>query len=166
MFFAIPFKNKVSVMSIRRYTIADKKELISLLRLNIPRYFAVSEEADFAAYLENHAEHYFVVEEAGKIIGSGGINYFLESNSARISWDIIHPEFQGKGVGKALTLYRIKEINNNPAVNLIIVRTTQLVFEFYQKMGFELEKTEKDYWEKGFDLYQMKMTLDPSVSLP
>jgi ribosomal protein S18 acetylase RimI-like enzyme len=42
---------------------------------------------------------------------------------------------------------------------MIIVRTSQLAYKFYQKVGFELEKTEKDFWAKGFDLYQMKMNL-------
>ena len=37
------------------------------------------------------------------------------------------------------------------------LRTTQLAFQFYEKMGFELDKTKKDFWAKGFDLYQMKM---------
>jgi len=33
-------------------------------------------------------------------------------------------------------------------------------------MGFELEKTEKEYWAKNFDLYlmQMKMKRKPSPS--
>lgn len=144
---------------IRPYTSQDKPELINLLRLNTPQYFAVSEENDFIEYLNYHAEHYFVIEENGKIIGTGGINYLAENTEARISWDIIHPDFQGRGVGKELTLYRIGQINKMPAVNVIYVRTTQLVYRFYEKMGFALERTEKDYWAKGFDLYQMKIPL-------
>ncbi|WP_162055286.1 GNAT family N-acetyltransferase [Pontibacter pamirensis] len=144
---------------IRAYTSRDKEELLDLLRLNTPQYFDASEEADFIEYLDNRLEDYFVVEEKGRVIGSGGINYFSESKLARISWDIIHPAFQGKGVGKQLMLHRIEHINKNAAVNLIVVRTTQFVYRFYEKMGFELEKTEKDFWAKGFDLYQMKMTL-------
>src|SRR5688572_31327903 len=110
---------------IRPYTSHDNPELINLLRLNTPEYFAVSEENDFIDYLNNHAENYFVVEENGKIIGAGGINYLHENTEARISWDIIHPDFQGKGIGKELTLYRIEQIKNNPTVNVIYVRTTQ-----------------------------------------
>lgn len=144
---------------IRTYKSADKEELLNLLQLNTPQYFDASEEADFIEYLDHRLEDYFVVEERGKIIGSGGINYFPKSNLARLSWDMVHPDFQGKGVGKQLTLFRIEHIRKNPAVSLLIVRTTQLVYPFYEKMGFELEKTEKDFWAKGFDLYQMQMTL-------
>jgi len=144
---------------IRKYSGEDKNRLLNLLRLNTPQYFALSEEADFINYLGHHLEDYFVVEHKGEIIGSGGINYFIHNHEARLSWDIIHPDFQGSGIGKALTQHRINLLQNNPAVNVIYVRTTQLVYQFYQKMGFVLEKTEKDFWAPGFDLYQMKMSL-------
>ena len=144
---------------IRPYTPADKERLLYLLRLNIPTYFAVEEEADFAEYLAKEVEDYFVVEEAGELIGAGGLNYFPEEALARISWDVIHPDYQGKGIGSRLLQHRINLLKNKPGINLIIVRTTQLVHKFYEKQGFALEKTEKDFWAKGFDLYQLRMPL-------
>lgn len=142
---------------IRPYIPADKEKVLGLLRLNTPLYFHSSEEPDLLAYLERDAEHYYVVEEAGEIIGSGGFNLFPAQKTARISWDIIHPAHHGKGIGKQLTLHRLNEIRHNHPVELITVRTTQLVYRFYEKLGFELVKTEKDFWAKGFDLYQMNM---------
>ncbi len=145
---------------IRSYNPEDKTALIALLKLNIPHYFAPSEESDFVEYLDNHVEDYFVVEENGQLVGAGGINYFAASGQARISWDVIHPAFQGKGIGRKLTQFRIEHIKKNSAIGQIVVRTTQLVYNFYQKLGFRLEKTEKDFWAKGFDLYQMTLLLD------
>jgi len=142
---------------IRDYSIEDKPKLIELLRLNTPEYFDVSEEIDFENYLDNEVEDYFVYLENSKIIGAGGINYFPKENLARISWDMIDPEFQGKGIGKKLTKHRINHLNKNPNIELIVVRTTQLVYKFYEKIGFKLEKVEKDFWAKGFDLYLMQM---------
>jgi ribosomal protein S18 acetylase RimI-like enzyme len=141
---------------IRPYHPSDKNELLVLLRLNTPAYFAPSEENDFIDYLEKEMEDYFVLEENGKIVGCGGINYWENGTVARISWDIVHPDQQGKGIGKKLTLFRIEEIKKKPTVQSIIVRTSQLAFRFYEKVGFELEKIEKDYWAEGFDLYEMR----------
>ena len=62
-----------------------------------------------------------------------------------------------KIIGKKLTKYRINHLNSNSKIESIIVRTTQRVFKFYVKLGFELERVEKDFWAKDFDLYQMKM---------
>jgi ribosomal-protein-alanine N-acetyltransferase len=149
---------------IRAYTSKDKEQLLELLRLNTPQYFDAAEESDFAEYLENRVESYFVVEDKGKIIGSGGINYLDNKAEARISWDMVHPDYQGKGIGKRLTLFRIEEIKKFKSVRLIKVRTTQLVFRFYEKLGFSLEKTEKDFWAKGFDLYQLIIPLQHTAA--
>lgn len=144
---------------IRPYQPRDKPQLLALLNLNIPHFFAPSEAADFTGYLDNHVETYFVVEEDENIVGCGGINYFPEEATARISWDIVHPDHQGKGIGRALLLHRIDDIKTNSSIKIIIVRTTQLTYPFYKKIGFELEKTEKNFWAPGFDFYQMKMPL-------
>ncbi|MBD1398520.1 GNAT family N-acetyltransferase [Pontibacter sp. JH31] len=144
---------------IRPYATTDREALLHILRLNTPRYFAPEEEADFAAYLDEHLEAYFVVEQAGQIVGAGGLNYFDDNTWARISWDLIHPDFQGQGIGKALTQFRIEEARKQPNLRLIQVRTSQLVYPFYQKLGFVLEKVEKDFWAVGFDLYQMNLAL-------
>lgn len=146
---------------IRKYKEKDKTELISLLRLNTPKFFAPSEEKDFIDYLDGHAENYFVIEESNKIIGAGGFNYGFDNGATtRISWDMIHPEKQGKGIGTKLTNFRIDEIKKNSHIHKIVVRTTQLVYEFYEKIGFQLERVEKDYWAVGFDLYEMKIELN------
>jgi ribosomal protein S18 acetylase RimI-like enzyme len=145
---------------IRAYTKDDKQKLIKLLRLNTPKFFDPSEEADFINYLEQHSDNYFVFESTNKIDGAGGINYgFDNGETARISWDIIHPDQQHKGIGTELTKFRINKIKENKSIKKIIVRTTQLVHSFYQKNGFQLEKIEKDYWAKGFDLYQMEIKI-------
>lgn len=160
------------MQKIRIYTEKDKNQLIKLIQLNIPTYFDSSEEEEFVEYLETKKEDYFVIEDktTNQIIGCGGINYFFDDiaifgkdskngkNLARISWDIIHPNFQGQGIGKRLLLHRINHIQSQ-GIKCIVVRTSQLAYKFYQKVGFELEKTEKDFWAKGFDLYQMKMNL-------
>lgn len=149
---------------IRPYTNADKEQVVAIMQLNVPRYFDEAEVEDFIQYLDNFRESYFVVELEYKIVGSGGINYFPESGMARISWDIIDPDYQGKGFGKELLQQRISEIKNNQAIHLVQVRTTQLVYGFYEKMGFTLEKTEKDFWAKGFDLYQMILPVHEHTS--
>ena len=91
--------------SIRNYESSDQKFLIELIRSNVPRYFAESEVDDFAQYLVADLENYWVLEVEDQIVGCGGVN-FLYTNKARISWDMIHPDFQGIGLGKKLLNFR------------------------------------------------------------
>ncbi len=146
-------------MEIRPYEEQDREALLTLLQLNIPRFFDESELSDLHEYLTRFREDYFVVEEKGIVIGAGGVNYFPEENTARLSWDFIHPDYQGRGVGRKLVEHRLQLLRTNPDVQRVVVRTTQLVYRFYEKMGFVLVKTQKDFWAEGFDLYQMSRVL-------
>lgn len=145
---------------IRSYESKDKTAVLHLLHLNTPKYFAPPEEADLVKYLDSDSEHYYVVERNEQVIGAGGINYFAENALARISWDLIHPAYQGLGIGNELTRFRIEKIKENPQIKEIQVRTTQLAYRFYEKLGFKTKGNEKDFWAKGFDLYDMKLILD------
>jgi ribosomal protein S18 acetylase RimI-like enzyme len=144
-------------MIIRLYTPTDDENIISLLRLNTPKYFAPEEEQDLRDYFANDIDNYYVVDDNGTIVGSGGFNLTNEGKNAAISWDIIHPDYQGKGVGKLLTQYRIDRIKEIDTVENISVRTSQLVFKFYEKFGFVLKEITKDYWAEGLDMYRMEM---------
>lgn len=141
------------------YLPSHKLELIKLIQLNTPHFFNIKEEEDFIRYLENETEDYFVIEKNKNIIGCGGINYEPKNQSAVISWDIIHPDYQGKGVGKELLKFRIETIKKKGLYAQIIVRTSQLTWKFYNKYGFELKESKKDYWAPNLDLYYMTLNI-------
>lgn len=142
---------------IRAYIPEDKEKLVQLLSLHVPVYFAASEIADYDFYLQHQTELYFIVEIDNEIAGAGGINFNKENCVANLSWDFTAPDYQNKGIGKKLLDYRIAILRNAPDINRIRVRTSQLVFRFYEKSGFKLKDVKKDYWAEGFDLYDMEL---------
>lgn len=144
---------------IRPYGLDDFESLLKLLLLNIPEYFSPVEYPDFQKYLEELIEDYFVVVMSGTIVGCGGINYKVEERIAMISWDIVHPDYQGKGIGHRLLRHRIDLIKKQYPKFEIIVRTSQLAYQFYEKNGFKLLEKHKDYWPEGFDMYKMTYLL-------
>lgn len=148
-------------MNIRMHQEADRPRLLTLLRLNTPTYFFPTEEADFIDYLDHFADNYYVLEVDGEILGCGGFNLSEDAETGKISWDIFHPEHQGKGLGSALTQFRIQKIKEIEGVKTISVRTSQMAYKFYEKFGLELREVVKDYWEIGFDLYR----LDKDINL-
>lgn len=141
---------------IREYKSIDKNVVLELIRLNIPKYFASSEEDDFSRYLDSEIELYYVLLFDKKLVGCGGINFSDNRMTGKISWDILHPEYQGKSLGTYLLEYRIKKLKSIDSVQRITVRTSQLAYKFYEKRGFELLEVKKDYWARGFDMYRME----------
>lgn len=146
-------------MTIRKFKQKDLESIRSIFNANTPQFFDPSEEKELIHYLSSEIEDYFVIENDAQIIGCGGINYDDDSKTGIISWDIIHPDFQGQGVGQKLLAHRLNILKSNKISKKIIVRTSQLTFKFYEKSGFTLIDTRKDFWAKGFDLYHMEIKL-------
>ena len=143
--------------AIRPYQKSDFAAVISLFRLNTPLYFSSEEEEDLIYFLENEREQYYVVSINKEIVGCGGYNLSEDKSTGIICWDIIHPNFQGKSIGRNLLNYRITQIKNTKNIRKITVRTSQLVYQFYEKQGFALIEIVQDYWSKGFHLYRMEL---------
>ena len=141
---------------IRPYKASDKTELLTLIDLNTPLYFAPTEKSDFDRYLDSEIELYYVITFEGKTVGCGGINFQDDKSVGVISWDIIHPEYQGKSFGKQLLEFRLEQLKRIESVEKIIVRTSQNTSLFYQKQGFEIKEKVTNYWAEGFDLYFME----------
>ncbi len=141
---------------IRRFRAADSDQLIQLFDLNTPLFFDASEQMDYLDYLQYKVEDYFVVEEDRSVVAAGGVNYFEGQQQARIAWDLVHPSKQGKGIGTYLLQHRIKYIERIDFYEHIVVRTSQHSFRFYERNGFVLMQTKKDFWAVGMDLYVME----------
>lgn len=141
-------------MTISQYHPQYFSRVIKLFRLNTPGYFAEAEEAELTEYLTHHAQNYFIIEIGGEIMGSSGYNIVQEGTTGVLSWDIIHPQAQGKGTGTALVKFRIQEMQQL-GIKDIKVRTSQHTYKFYEKMGFSLNEVVIDYWANGYDLYSM-----------
>ena len=152
----------IGKITICEYAPHNEKDVLYLLDLNTPQYFAASEKEDFRFYLRHEIEKYYIASMNNIIVGCGGIN--IDNNTGKISWDIIHPKYQGKGIGTVLLKYRIDKLKLYPQIRSIVVRTSQYVYKFYEKNGFKLKETQKDYWAKGFDLYKMEFgTLNKTI---
>lgn len=140
--------------TIEEYNDKDREALLNIFRLNVPGYFAAEEEEDLIMFLDNYADNFYVCKEESKLIGCGGHN--MKDDLGILSWYIVHPHYQKKGVGRQLVDYNIAELKRK-GYKKIRVRTSQFTDKFYEKFGFTLKRIEKDFWAKGIDLYEMEM---------
>lgn len=143
-------------VTIRAYETTDKDDVIQLIRLNTPKFFVPKEEQELATFLEKERELYYVLLCQEKIVGCGGINFENNQTVGIISWDIFHPDYQGKNLGTQLMKHRMDLLNSIAHIEKVIVRTSQLTHQFYEKQGFKLIEVKKDFWADGFDLYKME----------
>ena len=146
-------------IQIRPYIVNDKSAVLEMMQLHVPAYFHHDEIADFEHYLTHEIQHYFVVTLSDNIIASGGINLSDDLQTGFISWDMVHPNFQGQSAGSALLQHRIEFVKQQYTLPTLVVRTSQLVYPFYAKHGFVLKSTYPDFWAKGYDMYFMELDM-------
>lgn len=139
-----------------KYEKAYKSDCIDVFKSNMPDSFRESELDEFIDWLDNGIDDdYFVLEVEDKIVGCGGIYKDEMNNEVGLAWGMIHKEYQGKGYGKELLLYRIEFLKKNFPNKKIILRTTQDTYKFFEKFGFKTIGFTKDGWAEGLDKYVM-----------
>lgn len=148
------------MLNIRAYEEKDLDIAIGLIRLNTPKFFAKHEEQDFYDFLKNNIELYYVYAIEKKIIGCAGLNFSPDKKEAFLSWGMVHPEFQGKGIGKQMTNHRLEILKDMKEVKKIALKTSQFTDGFYAKRGFKEIKRVKDFWAEGLDLVEMVYSLE------
>lgn len=143
---------------IRPYRRSDKKHLLDIFHLNIPKYFDKSEVQDFESYLGKRAETYLTIELDHIIVG--GTGYYIDETdrSGRITWIFFDPDHAGKGLGRAAVSHCHKLLEDK--VEKFIVTTSQFAFRFFEKFGYRTIRTKKNYWGKDLDLYEMEKLND------
>ncbi len=141
---------------IRSYEASDKKQCLRIFQSNIPKFFAVSEEADFLAHLEN-PEHYFVLEKNNQLLGCGG--YGILDKQGYLAWGMVHASQHGTGLGKRLLLERLSLISQHEPVTSIVLDTSQHTFGFFEKLGFVTKNITNDGYAPGLHRYDMELAV-------
>ena len=149
-------------MLLRPYIATDAEWLLTVFRNNVPMAFAEAEIDEYARFLSQNKDPYFVAEHNGQVVGACG--YYLiheKSTVARICWILADPDLKGLSVGSALLRYILDQILTHPDVAVIECQTSQVAYQFFEKFGFVLRDTQPNHWAPGLDLYFM--ILDPKT---
>ena len=144
---------------IRSFYNVDLEQLIEVLQLNIPQNFAPSELSDFKSYIRNHQETYFVLEKDKNLVGGFGYEVLDVPSIVAIKWIFTHPSHKGTGLGRKAVEYCLQLFRNKKEIHTVMVDTSQLASEFFEKFGFTVILTEKNHWGEGLDLVRMRSSL-------
>ena len=131
----------------------------------MPLYFTQQEAEQFEQWLdhfrtkdENSVDCYYVLEVNGLVVGCGGFGYLYTSKTATLAWGLVHRNHHKQGLGKQLFEFRISQIKTMFPEAEILLDTTQHSYSFFEKLGFKIEKITNDFYAKGLDRYDMKLS--------
>ncbi|MCS4301024.1 GNAT family N-acetyltransferase [Chryseobacterium sp. BIGb0232] len=145
-------------MKIINYTKIFREDCIKIFKSNLPKFFAIEELPFFEDFLDQYTEeNYFVVKMDGQVVACGGFFLDTKNNVAGLSWGMVHADYHGKGIGKALTQYRIDLLKKTYPSLPYKIETSQHTAEFYKKNGFKTVEIVPDGFSKGIDKYIMIM---------
>lgn len=145
-------------MEITDYKDSYKNSCIEIFESNLPVFFADDEKALFIEYLDKFAgENYYVVKKDGNIIACGGIYFDEKTNSGGLAWGMVHADFQGRGIGRKFTTYRIDLLKTAYPGSKYEIETSQHTTAFYRKLGFVTDEIIIDGFARGFDKYNMSI---------
>lgn len=107
-------------------------------------------------YLNTGISKKFVLLTDDKVVGF--LEYEVLFDDAEIFMIAIHPDFQGKGLGKTLMDFCLKNLQKEgvKSVYLDVAVNNIRALNFYKKYGFDTLYTRKEYYRDGTDAYLMK----------
>ena len=138
----------------RRYAVSDKEACLALFDSNVPEFFDPAERADFGTFLDDPGGEYFIVQQDGAVIGCGGFAR-EDRGQARFTWGMVDRSRHRTGLGRLLAEHRLQAIEETGDFTEVELFTTQLVAPFFARLGFAIERVEKDGFAPGLDKVQM-----------
>ena len=123
---------------IRRFEWPDADACSEIYRLNQPGRFPDGFYPEFAATLQSTSHLYLVIEEAGQVLGLGGIYLTPEvSGGSSLVFGLIHPARHRQGFGSALLLARLSILPKPSPRNWVFLSSGGTSDSYFLSFGFE-----------------------------
>jgi N-acetylglutamate synthase-like GNAT family acetyltransferase len=139
-------------MEIREFQKSDTVGCLALFDSHGGQAFQLTERTEFENYLALPQGPYYVAEFEGSIVACGG--FCIQNDAARLTWGMVTKDLTGKGIGKLLLLYRLREISK-AGISKISLDTSQHSAGFFEKFGFRIVSRETDGYGDGLHKLEM-----------
>lgn len=150
-------------LAVRPYRPDDRDACLAIFDGNTPRFFAPSERADFAGFLDAGPGGYFVVADGSVVVGCGGV--FVRDGAGGqheggLYWGMVARTRHRAGVGSFLLRQRLAYLAKTyPETEAVLLDTSQYSYEFFARFGFEVVKATPNSYAPGLDRYDMRLRL-------
>jgi ribosomal protein S18 acetylase RimI-like enzyme len=148
-------------MRLRAYTPADRTACLAIYDSNRERYFSPHDRGDLEQFLADPPGFFGVLcDGAGKVVACGGIGVRDQGRTAVLTWGMVPADRHGQGLGKALTLARLRMLADFPGVERVVLNTSQEAVGFYLKLGFRVVEHVPNGYRDGLDRYDLELNVD------
>ena len=146
-------------VNVRSSTLRDRAACLAIFESNTPVYFASSERAEFAAFLDAASANYLVLEiTSGVIVGCGGY-YVKSSGVAGLAWGMVDRAWHKRGFGRMLLEARLALLRRFPDAAVVCVNTSQSSRGFFERFGFRPVRIVPDGFAPGIDRVEEELAL-------
>jgi ribosomal protein S18 acetylase RimI-like enzyme len=97
----------LAALRFRRFEPEDIAKCLDLYTRNEPGRFPAGVKEDYATLLSEQSTYVLVAEKDGRLVASGGLFYYSRKNMAGLCFGLVHPQFQGTGIGTTMVLARL-----------------------------------------------------------
>lgn len=142
----------------RPYAPSDLKNILKIENLSFSSDEAFSKKT-FEHFFKLCPDGFLVAQVEQKTVGY--VIGCTEGGIGVIGSLAVAPQFRRQGVGEKLLNFTLKSFRKKgiDAVELCVGVKNLAAVKFYQKFGFEILKTVKNYYRSGEDAYLMRKTL-------
>jgi [ribosomal protein S18]-alanine N-acetyltransferase len=123
-------------MAFRRYQPEDLAQCLEIYAANEPGGFPKGVIEQYRKSLIDQSSYFLVLDRENRLIASGGISYFLRPNIAVLCFGLVHPDFQGSGLGTALLLTRLALLEPRGCMYAVFIAAVEKSVDFYRRFGF------------------------------
>lgn len=135
-------------MELKRATAKDVDEYLDIERSidGTPTYLATTDPKEALAEIKNNIA--YLISENGHIVGS--VMYQMKTpDHARISGLAIRPDFQNRGIGRAVMTKILEELKDIPNIDLVTHPDNDRAIKLYESLGFTLGERIENYFGDG-----------------
>lgn len=135
-------------LSFRRATLADVEAYVDLeRRVAINKTYSAILDRDEALQEFNENEVYLAYKE-GQLVGS--VAYQMQGpETAYLCGIVVHPDFQGQGIGRVMAEFRLGKVKNARRVWLVTHPQNKRAIALDESLGFRFEKRIENYFGDG-----------------
>lgn len=153
-----------SEVTLEPYTTAEGEDCLAMVDANGPRYFGPGDREEFATFLSDPQGQYWILREpGGTVVGCGGASTRGDGRTGVLSWMLIHPDYQGKGLGSRLMEASLDYLREIPGIERVVLETSNESASFYERFGFRTTRVMENHWAPGLHRHDMELDLSETA---